>query len=79
MVGPKGEKRPADTIGCAVMVARIATGEIEDVLPSGRRQSGIVGAKARAEALTKEQRLKIAKTAADKRWNRVLVLPNGES
>jgi hypothetical protein len=28
--GPKGEKRPADVIGAAVMVARIATGEIED-------------------------------------------------
>ena len=28
--GPKGEKRPADVIGAAVMVARIATGEIEE-------------------------------------------------
>jgi hypothetical protein len=28
--GPKGEKRPADVIGAAVMVARIATGEVED-------------------------------------------------
>lgn len=28
--GPKGEYRPADAIGCAVMVAKIATGEIED-------------------------------------------------
>ena len=27
--GPKGEKRPADVIGAAVMVGRIATGEIE--------------------------------------------------
>ncbi len=26
--GPKGEKRPADVIGAAVMVAKIATGEI---------------------------------------------------
>ena len=25
--GPKGEKRPADAAGCAVMVAKIATGE----------------------------------------------------
>jgi hypothetical protein len=31
--GPKGEKRPADAIGVAVMVRKIATGEIED---SGR-------------------------------------------
>lgn len=28
--GPRGEKRPADAIGAAVMVGRIATGEIED-------------------------------------------------
>ena len=28
--GPKGEKRPADVIGNAVHVMRIATGEIED-------------------------------------------------
>ena len=31
--GPKGEKRPADTNSCAVMVAKIATGEVEDTLP----------------------------------------------
>jgi hypothetical protein len=30
--GPKGEKRPGDVIGAAVMVAKIATGEIEDSL-----------------------------------------------
>jgi hypothetical protein len=28
--GPRGERRPADVIGAAVMVAKIATGEIED-------------------------------------------------
>ena len=28
--GPRNEKRPADVIGAAVMVARIATGEVED-------------------------------------------------
>jgi hypothetical protein len=28
--GPHGEKRPADVIGNAVMVAKIATGEVED-------------------------------------------------
>jgi hypothetical protein len=30
--GPKGEKRPADVIGNAVHVMRIATGEAEDVI-----------------------------------------------
>jgi hypothetical protein len=29
--GPKGEKRPADAIANAVMIAKIATGEIEDI------------------------------------------------
>jgi len=29
--GPKGEKRPADVIGAAVMVAKIATGELEEI------------------------------------------------
>ena len=28
--GSKGEKRPAAVIGAAIMVAKIATGEIED-------------------------------------------------
>jgi hypothetical protein len=31
--GPKGEKRPADVIGNAVKVMRIATGEIDDAIP----------------------------------------------
>jgi hypothetical protein len=26
--GPKGERRPADLIGCAVQIMKIATGEI---------------------------------------------------
>ena len=30
--GPRGEKRPADVIGAAIMVAKIATGEIEEGL-----------------------------------------------
>ena len=29
--GPKGEKRPAGNIGNAVMIAKIATGEIDDL------------------------------------------------
>jgi hypothetical protein len=36
--GPKGEKRPADVIGNAVHVMRVATGEIEDTaLPSNSK------------------------------------------
>jgi hypothetical protein len=28
--GPRGEKRPGDAIGAGIMVAEIATGEVED-------------------------------------------------
>ena len=47
--GPNGEKRPADVIGCAIAVGKIATGEIEERIapPSGRKKSGEAGAKAR--------------------------------
>lgn len=71
--GPKGEKRPADVIGGAVMVARIATGEIGDeVTDDGKNKAaqelGRKGGKARAKSLTPEQRSEIAKKAAAKRW-----------
>ena len=32
--GPQGQRRPADAVGCAVQVARIATGEEEEDTPS---------------------------------------------
>ena len=66
--GPKGEKRPADVIGNAVHVMRIATGEIGETKLSGRVRSGHAGAKARAKALSPEKRSAIAKRAAGKRW-----------
>ena len=34
--GPNGQKRPADAVGLAVMVGRIATGEIEDTWEAPR-------------------------------------------
>jgi hypothetical protein len=66
--GPKGEKRPADVIGNAVHVMRIATGEIEDnpTKPTKRAKGG----KARARALTSEQRAEIARAAASARWKK---------
>jgi hypothetical protein len=36
--GPGGEKRPANVIGAAIMVAKIATGEIEDRMQPKTRQ-----------------------------------------
>lgn len=74
--GPKGEKRPADVIGNAVHIMRIATGEIEDSPPAdtGKDQAaaemGRKGGKARAEAMTPERRAEIARKAAAKRWQR---------
>ena len=68
--GPQGQKRPVDAIGCAIMVAKIATGEIEEELQelSGRVRSGKIGGKARATKLTKAERSAIAKKAAEARW-----------
>lgn len=71
--GPKGQKRPADVVGNAVMIARIATGEIEDVPEDDGKDPaakalGAKGGKARASKLTPEQRSEIAKKAAAKRW-----------
>ncbi len=70
--GPQGRRRPADVVGCAVAVAKIATGEAEDtrVEKSGRVRSGKAGAKARAESLTAVERSAIAKKAAMARWSR---------
>ena len=73
--GPKGQKRPADVIGAAVMVALLATGEIEEPaeIDDGKdpaaKSLGKRGGAARAKALTAEQRSEIAKKAAAKRWD----------
>lgn len=71
--GPHGEKRPADAIGRAVHIAKIATGEIEDTrdtLASAAAQLGSKGGKKRAENMTPERRAEIARKAAEKRWGR---------
>lgn len=70
--GPRGEKRPADAIGLAVMIGKIATGEIEDATDtkSAAAQLGSLGGKKRAENMTPERRKEIAKAAATKRWGK---------
>jgi hypothetical protein len=68
--GPKGEKRPADVIGAAIMVAKIATGELTDTTPSEKRKGGKQGGKARAKKLTPAQRSEIARLAALARWKK---------
>ena len=65
--GPKGQKRPADVIGNAVKVMRIATGDETDTVPI-RTPLRAKGAKARAKALSPEERSAIARTAASARW-----------
>ena len=73
--GPRGEKRPADVIGNAVKVMRIATGEETEELETDRVKSaaaelGARGGKARAAKMTPERRAEIAKKAAVSRWKR---------
>ena len=71
--GPKGEKRPADAVAAAVMVARIATSEIEEATDDGKNKAaqelGRLGGAAWAKKLSKKQRSEIAKKAAAKRWS----------
>jgi hypothetical protein len=51
--GPQGQKRPADAIGCAVLVAQIATGEVQDMTTCDRSKGGITGAKAERASYSK--------------------------
>ena len=74
--GPKGEKRPADVIGAAVKVMKIATGEIEETTDAddGKNKAaqalGRLGGRARAKKLSKKQRADIASKAAKARWQK---------
>jgi hypothetical protein len=73
--GPKGEKRKADVIGNAILIAKIATGEARDgVEDDGKdpaaKALGKKGGEARAASLSKKRRSEIAKKAAAKRWGR---------
>lgn len=73
--GPKGQRRPADVIGNAVKIARIATGEETEDLPAddgkdpAAKALGAKGGKARAASLSKKRRKEIARKAAQKRWS----------
>lgn len=70
--GPRGQKRPADVIGAAIMAAKIATGEIietvEEKVKSAAAELGRRGGKARAANLSKKKRAEIARKAAKARW-----------
>lgn len=71
--GPKGEKRPADVNARAVMIGKIATGEIEDMTTDDGKNAaavalGRMGGKARAKGLSAKKRKEIAQKAARSRW-----------
>jgi hypothetical protein len=68
--GPQGQKRPADVIGNAVRVMRIATGEETEADPvkSAAAHLGSRGGKARAAKMSPGRRTEIAKKAAKARW-----------
>jgi hypothetical protein len=73
--GPKGQKRPADVIGNAVRVMRIATGEEtgdaqDDGKSAAAKELGTKGEKKRAANMPPERRAEIAKKAAESRWNK---------
>lgn len=71
--GPNGEKRPRDTIGCAVHVAKIATGEIKEDLPADR-EAKVAAGKARADGMTPEERSELARKAAQVRWDKTVAV-----
>lgn len=68
--GPQGQKRPRDTNACAVHVAKIATGEIEEPMPSQHAASGRLGGKARAAKLSPARRREIAQMGVEARKRR---------
>jgi hypothetical protein len=73
--GPRGEKRPGDVIGAAIMVAKIATGELEDkVTDDGKNAAAValgrMGGTSRAKNMTAERRSEIARKAAKSRWRK---------
>jgi hypothetical protein len=71
-------KLPADTNKRAKAIVDIVTGEegeqqIDPIKAAAQalgRKGGLKGGKARAKALTPEQRAEIAKKAAAKRWKK---------
>jgi hypothetical protein len=72
--GPKAQKRPADAIGQAAKVVRIAAGGEQEDFPAddgkdkAAQSLGRRGGKARAAALSAKRRVEIARKAAAKRW-----------
>lgn len=70
MIGPHGEKRPADTLANARHVARILTGEAEEeYVDESKRAGGRKGGRTRAAKLPAEVRQEIAMQGVAARRN----------
>ena len=61
---------------CAVMVMKIAIGEIEEPhIVQAKRKAGLAGGRTRTKTLSKERRSELARKAARARWERARILP----
>jgi len=65
-------KRPRDPVQLAKLIGDIATGQVEEKSERrfGQELGGQRGGKARAKALTPEQRSEIARAASSARWKK---------
>ena len=64
-------KRPRDPNQLAKVMVDLATGATEDRKPlASARKGGLKGGKARAKALSPEERSDIARAAASARWKK---------
>jgi hypothetical protein len=71
MMVAKPPKRPTDANKLAKSIVELATGDAEEKqADAGRSKGGQKGAKARAKALSHEQRSEIASLAARARWKK---------
>jgi hypothetical protein len=75
--------RPRDPVQLGKLIGDILTGQVEDRAPPSPndpnkdqaavtlgRKGGLKGGRARADSLTPEERQKIARDAAQKRWEK---------
>ena len=70
-IGPQGQKRPPDLVGCAVHVCKVLTGEVEESPEKPRQPHKAAGGKAGGEGaarLTPARRREIAHKGAEARW-----------
>jgi hypothetical protein len=83
----KKPKRPTDTNQKAKSIVNIATGETKDIITPDEAKSiaaqlgrlgGLKGGKARAKALSDEEKIKIAKMGAAARWGHTKSIKKGK-